>query len=71
MDSEKFKKKTKKIAGTTNANVISTEHLNPDYEIETFPNNSTTSTGLLKVAILNPKNSDSSTFSDLPTFIFR
>lgn len=65
MDPEKFKEKTKKVAGTTNVDVISTEYLNPDYEIEVLPNKLTTSSGLLEVARLDPVK------PGLPKFVFR
>lgn len=33
MDPEKFKKKTKKVAGTTDVDILTVEYLNPKYEI--------------------------------------
>lgn len=65
MDPEKFKKKTKKVAGTTDVDILMVEYLNPKYEIEVFSNKRTTPTGLLEVARLKPKK------AELPRFIFR
>ncbi len=65
MDPKKFKQKIKKIAGTTNVDIISTEYLSPEYETEILSKNTTTSTGLLEIIRLNPLK------PDLPQFIFR
>jgi hypothetical protein len=66
MDPRRFRDKTKKVAGTTNVDVVSIEYLNPEYEIEVLPpNNLTSPTGLLEVARLNPKK------PNLLQFVFR
>jgi len=65
MDQEKFENKTKRIAGTTKVDIISVEHLNPEYEIEVLSDQRTAPTGLLEIVRLNP------TKPDLPRFIFR
>ena len=65
MDPEKFKAKTKKVAGTTKVDIVSVDYLNPEYELEVLSNERTTPTGLLEVVKLNPKK------PDLPQFIFR
>jgi hypothetical protein len=65
MDPEKFKNKTKKVAGTTKVDIVSVEYLNPEYEIEVLSNQYTTPTGLLEMVRLNPKK------PNLPRFIFR
>ena len=65
MDQKKFENKTKRIAGATKVDIVSVEHLNPEYEIEVLSDQRTTPTGLLEIVRLNP------TKPGLPRFIFR
>lgn len=65
MDPEKFKDKTKKVAGTTEVGIVSIDYLSPKYKVEVLSDQPTTPTGLLEVARLNPER------SGLPKFVFR
>jgi len=65
MNPEKFKDIDKKVAGTTKVEIVKIDYLDYNYKIEVFPDNLATSTALVKIAQLIPKN------SHLPTFLFR